>query len=156
MSIVCSTTHLFHYLFNESSEVLDSILKDGLRPLSDFPDSERWKQIKAYRQISSKRFTRVLPSLSSKNLMKIRASSSHRLISISSRILSSMRKRVSLSRWSGLMLNIPPSLMNTKGSGFHVPLIRKIWRTWRNFGRKTWCASGLARIPVEFSSMCRR
>jgi hypothetical protein len=49
MSIVCSTSHLFHYLFNERSEVLDSILKDGLRPLSDFPESERWKQIKAYK-----------------------------------------------------------------------------------------------------------
>ncbi len=43
--IVCSTTHLFHYMFNPNTEALDSFLQNGIRPLSDFPESERWKQL---------------------------------------------------------------------------------------------------------------
>ena len=41
---VCSTEYVFHALINEEA-VLDSILDRGLRPLSDFPDSDRWRQI---------------------------------------------------------------------------------------------------------------
>ncbi len=43
--IVCSTTHLFHYIFNPNREALDSFLQNGIRPLSDFPESERWQQL---------------------------------------------------------------------------------------------------------------
>jgi hypothetical protein len=42
---ICSTTHVYHYMFEPGQEVVDSILQTGLRPLSDFPESERWKQI---------------------------------------------------------------------------------------------------------------
>ena len=45
--IVCSTTHLYHYLFNPKEDVLDSFLENGIRPLSDFPESERWQQLEA-------------------------------------------------------------------------------------------------------------
>ncbi len=45
---VCSTEFVFHTLLNPGEGLLESILRDGLRPLSDFPDSERWKQIEAY------------------------------------------------------------------------------------------------------------
>ena len=47
-TIVCSTTHLFHYLFNPNEETLNSFLQDGIRPLSDFPDSERWQELETY------------------------------------------------------------------------------------------------------------
>jgi len=43
--IVCSTTHLFHYMFNPKQESLDSFLQNGIRPLSDFPDSQRWIEL---------------------------------------------------------------------------------------------------------------
>ncbi|MCP4288543.1 MAG: hypothetical protein GY792_29660, partial [Gammaproteobacteria bacterium] len=46
--IVCSTTHLFHYMFNPNQEALDSFLQNGILPLSDFPESERWKQLEAH------------------------------------------------------------------------------------------------------------
>lgn len=46
--MVCSTTHLYHYLFNPDESVLESFLTQGIRPLSDFPDSERWKQLEAH------------------------------------------------------------------------------------------------------------
>ncbi len=46
--IVCSATHLFHYLFDPDPEALDSFLKKGIRPLSDFPASERWKQLQEH------------------------------------------------------------------------------------------------------------
>ncbi len=46
--IVCSTTHLFHYMFNPNQEALDSFLQKGILPLSDFPESERWKQLEAH------------------------------------------------------------------------------------------------------------
>jgi len=44
---VCSTTHLFHYMFNPDQAAIDSFLNNGIRPLSDFPESERWKQLEA-------------------------------------------------------------------------------------------------------------
>jgi hypothetical protein len=44
---VCSTTSVFHYFFDPSEDAIASVLRDGLRPLSDFPDSERWQQIEA-------------------------------------------------------------------------------------------------------------
>ena len=44
---VCSTSHLFHYFFADDEAARDSVLQDGIRPLSDFPDSERWQQIEA-------------------------------------------------------------------------------------------------------------
>jgi len=43
--IVCSSTHLFHYMFNPDQDSMDSFLQNGIRPLSDFPESERWKQL---------------------------------------------------------------------------------------------------------------
>lgn len=42
---VCSTTHCYHYFFEPEPGALDSILDDGIRPLSDFPDSARWRQL---------------------------------------------------------------------------------------------------------------
>ena len=44
---VCSTDAQFHHFFTAGEETLDSVLELGLRPLSDFPDSERWQQIDA-------------------------------------------------------------------------------------------------------------
>ena len=38
---VCSTDKLYHYLFHPDPEVVASILENGLRSLSDFPDSPR-------------------------------------------------------------------------------------------------------------------
>lgn len=43
---VVSRTHLFHYALQEDAD-LDPIVRDGLRPLSDFPDGERWRAIEA-------------------------------------------------------------------------------------------------------------
>jgi hypothetical protein len=40
---VCSTTHVYHAMLNPEFGRLEAILRDGLRPLSDFPDSERWQ-----------------------------------------------------------------------------------------------------------------
>lgn len=45
---VCSTTHLYHYFFEPEAGALDSILQDGIRPLSDFPDSERWRRLEEH------------------------------------------------------------------------------------------------------------
>ena len=45
---VCSTEFAYHSFLNKQDNSLPSILADGLRPLSDFPDSERWKQIEAH------------------------------------------------------------------------------------------------------------
>lgn len=42
---VCSTDTLYHYLFSPDPDAVASILKNGLHPLSDFPDSPRWVQI---------------------------------------------------------------------------------------------------------------
>jgi hypothetical protein len=43
----CSTTHLFHYFFSDDTSAREAMERDGLRPLSDFPDSERWQQLEA-------------------------------------------------------------------------------------------------------------
>jgi hypothetical protein len=43
---VVSTTHLFHYAL-AGADTLEDIVRDGLRPLSDFPESERWRQFEA-------------------------------------------------------------------------------------------------------------
>lgn len=43
MRSVLSTTHLFHYALEAAAD-LASIAEEGLRPLSDFPESDRWRQ----------------------------------------------------------------------------------------------------------------
>ena len=43
---VISQTRLFHYALTPQSD-FEEIVHDGLRPLSDFPESERWRQIAA-------------------------------------------------------------------------------------------------------------
>jgi hypothetical protein len=45
---VCSTHWVYHALLNAEFEKIEPILKNGLRPLSDFPDSDRWQQIEAH------------------------------------------------------------------------------------------------------------
>ncbi len=42
---VCSTTHVFHDLVTPQPKDLDSFWEKGIRPLSDFPASERWQQL---------------------------------------------------------------------------------------------------------------
>jgi hypothetical protein len=42
---VCSTEYVYHALLNPEFDRMETILRDGLRPLSDFPESERWQQI---------------------------------------------------------------------------------------------------------------
>lgn len=44
---VCSTEFAFHSFLNKQDDQLPSTLANGLRPLSDFPDSQRWKRIEA-------------------------------------------------------------------------------------------------------------
>ena len=46
--IVCSTEFVYHALLNPEFDKVKAILKDGLRPLSDFPESDRWKQLEAH------------------------------------------------------------------------------------------------------------
>jgi len=46
--LVCSADVLYHYLCDDSSRLIASILKTGLRPLSDFPESERRRQIERH------------------------------------------------------------------------------------------------------------
>jgi len=46
--IVCSTKNVYHALLNPEFDKVEAILKDGLRPLSDFPDSDRWKQLEEH------------------------------------------------------------------------------------------------------------
>jgi hypothetical protein len=41
--VVCSTTHLYHYLLHGDG-LLESILEQGLRPLSAMPENPRWQQ----------------------------------------------------------------------------------------------------------------
>lgn len=41
---VCSSEYLFHTLLNQQEDLTESILREGLRPLSDFPESKRWQQ----------------------------------------------------------------------------------------------------------------
>ena len=45
---VCSTEYVYHAMLNPEFDKVETILKDGLRPLSDFPESERWKQMEEY------------------------------------------------------------------------------------------------------------
>ncbi len=45
---VCSTQYLYHTFLNSEFEQVDPILKNGLRPLSDFPNSARWQQIEKH------------------------------------------------------------------------------------------------------------
>lgn len=45
---VCSTEYVYHTLLNPGENNIDSFLKLGLRPLSDFPDSERWQQFQTH------------------------------------------------------------------------------------------------------------
>ena len=45
---VCSTEFVYHALLNPEFDKVEAILKDGLRPLSDFPESDRWKQLEAH------------------------------------------------------------------------------------------------------------
>ena len=45
--LICSAESLFHYLFSNDSAQAESILRIGLRPLSDFPESARWLEIQA-------------------------------------------------------------------------------------------------------------
>jgi len=42
---VCSTSQVYHALLNPEFDRLEAIVRDGLRPLSDFPESERWQQL---------------------------------------------------------------------------------------------------------------
>ena len=42
---VCSTAYVYHALLNTGDEIIDAILTNGLRPLSDFPNSERWQTL---------------------------------------------------------------------------------------------------------------
>ena len=44
----CSTQFVFHTLLSQQDGSIESILQSGLRPLSDFPESERWRQIEAH------------------------------------------------------------------------------------------------------------
>lgn len=46
---VCSTEYVYHAMLNPEFDKVEIILKDGLRPLSDFPESERWKQMEEHR-----------------------------------------------------------------------------------------------------------
>ncbi len=45
---VCSTDYVFHNFFNPDPALIDSVLETGLRPLSDFPESDRWQQIQQF------------------------------------------------------------------------------------------------------------
>jgi hypothetical protein len=45
--LVSSTDTLYHYLFNPDPDAISAILENGLRSLSDFPESPRWKQIES-------------------------------------------------------------------------------------------------------------
>ena len=42
---VCSTEYVYHALMNPEFDKVETIIKGGLRPLSDFPDSDRWQQL---------------------------------------------------------------------------------------------------------------
>jgi hypothetical protein len=46
--MVSSTTHLYHYMFYPDPGAERSFLENGIRPLSDFPDSERFRQIQEH------------------------------------------------------------------------------------------------------------
>lgn len=44
---IVSTTHLFHYALVAEAD-FDAIVREGLRPLSDFPDGDRWREIEEH------------------------------------------------------------------------------------------------------------
>jgi len=45
---VCSIDYVYHALLNPEFDKVEAILKDGLRPLSDFPDSDRWQELEKH------------------------------------------------------------------------------------------------------------
>ena len=45
---VCETEYVYHALLNPEFSKVEAIVKNGLRPLSDFPNSERWKQLEEH------------------------------------------------------------------------------------------------------------
>ena len=45
---ICSTEYVYHALLNPEFDKVESILNNGIRPLSDFPESDRWKQIEEH------------------------------------------------------------------------------------------------------------
>lgn len=45
---VCSTDYVYPALLNPEFDKVEAILKDGLRPLSDFPHSERWQELEKH------------------------------------------------------------------------------------------------------------
>ena len=45
---VCATEYVYHALLNPEFDKVEAILKDGLRALSEFPESDRWKQLEEY------------------------------------------------------------------------------------------------------------
>lgn len=45
---VCSTDYVYHALLNPEFDKVEAILMNGLRPLSDFPDSQRWQQLEKH------------------------------------------------------------------------------------------------------------
>jgi hypothetical protein len=46
--VICSIDTLFHYLFDDNPDLMSSIIELGLQPLSNFPDSERSRQIEKH------------------------------------------------------------------------------------------------------------
>jgi len=45
---VCSTNYVYHSLLNPEFDKVEPILNDGLQPLSNFPNSDRWQQIEKH------------------------------------------------------------------------------------------------------------
>lgn len=45
---ICATDVVYHYFFQPDPDTIESVLQSGLRPLSDFPTSERWQQIQTH------------------------------------------------------------------------------------------------------------
>jgi len=45
---VCSTNYVYHSLLNPEFDKVEPMLKDGLQPLSKFPNSDRWQQIEKH------------------------------------------------------------------------------------------------------------
>lgn len=43
-----STEHLFHYFLSGDQDSRKPVLEEGLRPLSDFPESQRWHLIERH------------------------------------------------------------------------------------------------------------
>ena len=45
---VIDTNNLYHYSFQAVSDGMQQIMTEGLRPLSDFPESQRWQEIESH------------------------------------------------------------------------------------------------------------